>query len=223
MASRLHVKNGTAAFAILRAAASSTTILKGPCSCKLLPLRASASELDTRMVPFKHFSLGFCIEFRQSTEPWPNPRRRVFGSQGFRVSVGSPPERVPTGTYLESSTLQAFGCYLVPGQGCGIKGFIPTSVIQGNPLFKWGVVFGRPFLLYHRSGFHFPQPCSWQDRTFGNSFQQKIDTLAWSQQEWPRGHGGSGAGSMDVTCSLLRCMRCTLPRPQVSSGALSAD
>ena len=24
-------------------------------------------------------------------------------------------------------------------QGCGIKGFIPTSVIQGNPLFTWGV------------------------------------------------------------------------------------
>ena len=24
-------------------------------------------------------------------------------------------------------------------KGCGIKGFIPTSVIQGNPLFLWGV------------------------------------------------------------------------------------
>ena len=47
-----------------------------------------------------------------------------------------------------------------PKQGYGIKGFVPTSVIQGNPLFKWGLVFGRPFLLYHRSGFHFPQPRS---------------------------------------------------------------
>ena len=39
-----------------------------------------------------------------------------------------------------------------PIQGCGIKGFIPTSVIQGNlPLFYGVLVFGKPFLLYHRS------------------------------------------------------------------------
>ena len=43
-------------------------------------------------------------------------------------------------------------------QGCGIKGSIPTSVIQGNlPLYRGVLVFGKPFLLYHRSG-HFPQP-----------------------------------------------------------------
>ena len=41
----------------------------------------------------------------------------------------------------------------IPDQGCGIKGFIPTSVIQGNlPLYMGGLVFGNPFLLYHRSG-----------------------------------------------------------------------
>ena len=35
-------------------------------------------------------------------------------------------------------------------QGCEIKGFIPTSVIQGNlPLFYGGLVFGKLFLLYH--------------------------------------------------------------------------
>ena len=28
-----------------------------------------------------------------------------------------------------------------------------------SPLYMGGVVFGKPFLLYHRSGFHFPQPC----------------------------------------------------------------
>ena len=43
-------------------------------------------------------------------------------------------------------------------QGCGIKGFLPTSVIQrDSPLYIGGVVFGRLFLLDHRSG-HFPQP-----------------------------------------------------------------
>ena len=31
------------------------------------------------------------------------------------------------------------------GQGCGIKGFIPISVIQGTPLYT-GFVFGKPFL-----------------------------------------------------------------------------
>ena len=40
----------------------------------------------------------------------------------------------------------------------GSRGFIPTAVIRGNLLFLGGGVFGRPFLLYHRSG-HFPQPC----------------------------------------------------------------
>ena len=48
-------------------------------------------------------------------------------------------------------------CYvMLQVQGCGIKGFIPTSVIQGNPLFTWGSLWGT-FFLYHRSG-HFPQP-----------------------------------------------------------------
>ena len=28
-----------------------------------------------------------------------------------------------------------------------------------KPLYG-GLVFGKPFSLYHRSGFHFPQPCS---------------------------------------------------------------
>ena len=34
-------------------------------------------------------------------------------------------------------------------QGCGIKGFIPTSVIQGNPLFKWRGGLWWTFFLYH--------------------------------------------------------------------------
>ena len=38
-----------------------------------------------------------------------------------------------------------------------IKGFTPTSVKQGNPVFLRGLVFGRPFWLYHISE-HFPQP-----------------------------------------------------------------
>ena len=38
-------------------------------------------------------------------------------------------------------------------QGCGIKGFIPTSVIQGNSLFKWRGSLWGTFFLYHRSGF----------------------------------------------------------------------
>ena len=30
-------------------------------------------------------------------------------------------------------------------QGCGIEGFIPTSAIQGNPLFKWrGSLWQKP-------------------------------------------------------------------------------
>ena len=39
-------------------------------------------------------------------------------------------------------------------QGCGIKGFLPTSV---RHFFHRGLVFGKPFLLYHKSG-HVPQP-----------------------------------------------------------------
>ena len=45
----------------------------------------------------------------------------------------------------------------------GSLGVYPTtSVIQvGIPSLYEGLVFGAgPFLLYHRSGFHFPQPCS---------------------------------------------------------------
>ena len=39
----------------------------------------------------------------------------------------------------------------------GSRGLSPTSVIQGNlPLYIGGLVFGKPFLVYHRSGFHFP-------------------------------------------------------------------
>ena len=37
-----------------------------------------------------------------------------------------------------------------PNQGCGVKGFIPTSVIQGNPLFLWRGSLWGPFFLYHR-------------------------------------------------------------------------
>ena len=41
--------------------------------------------------------------------------------------------------------------YIKQHQGCGIQGFLPTSVIQvGIPLMK-KILFGvRPFLLYHR-------------------------------------------------------------------------
>ena len=43
------------------------------------------------------------------------------------------------------------------GQNCA---GLWDSVIQGNPFFYYGgLVFGRP-PLYHRSGFHFPQPWS---------------------------------------------------------------
>ena len=50
---------------------------------------------------------------------------------------------------------------VVQFQGCGIKGFIPTSVLQGDSLpFAGELVFGKPFPLHHRSGLHFPQPGS---------------------------------------------------------------
>ena len=42
-------------------------------------------------------------------------------------------------------------------QGCGIRGVIPTSVIQGNLPFRWEGSLCDACLLYHRSG-HFPQP-----------------------------------------------------------------
>ena len=42
-----------------------------------------------------------------------------------------------------------------------IKGLIPTSVIitRESPPLYGVLVFGKPFLWYHRSGFHVPQPC----------------------------------------------------------------
>ena len=43
-------------------------------------------------------------------------------------------------------------------QGCGIKGFLPTSVIQGNPPLYEHNSFWEALPLYHRSG-HSPQPC----------------------------------------------------------------
>ena len=45
-----------------------------------------------------------------------------------------------------------------PKQGCGIKGFIPTSVIQENLALclGGGYSLGTPFGLYHSC--HFPQP-----------------------------------------------------------------
>ena len=45
-----------------------------------------------------------------------------------------------------------------PFQGCGIKGFLSTSVIQGNlPLYMKKIVFGvPPFLLYHILWIPFP-------------------------------------------------------------------
>ena len=46
-------------------------------------------------------------------------------------------------------------------QGCGITRGLSNHFCDtfGNPLFISKLVFGRPFLLYHRSG-HFPQPCT---------------------------------------------------------------
>ena len=45
----------------------------------------------------------------------------------------------------------------------GSLGVSPTTsvILLGIPLYMNNIVFGvRPFLLYHRSGFHSPQPCS---------------------------------------------------------------
>ena len=42
-------------------------------------------------------------------------------------------------------------------QGCGITGFLPTSVIGlGIPPSMKKIVVGKPFLLHHTSGFHSP-------------------------------------------------------------------
>ena len=49
--------------------------------------------------------------------------------------------------------LDSFAVIFSVVQGCGIKWFIPTSVIQGNLPIEMGgggVVFGNPFWLYHR-------------------------------------------------------------------------
>ena len=46
-------------------------------------------------------------------------------------------------------------CLILP-QGCGIKGL--SQKWESLPSLYGGIVFGRPLLLYHRSG-HFPQPC----------------------------------------------------------------
>ena len=40
-----------------------------------------------------------------------------------------------------------------------------THSTFGNLPFNWGLVFGKVFLLYHRSGFHFPQR---KERFFGS-------------------------------------------------------
>ena len=50
---------------------------------------------------------------------------------------------------------------LFPEQGCGITRSSSNHCdTRSLPLWLWGVSFGKPFSLYHRGGFHFPQPCS---------------------------------------------------------------
>ena len=75
--------------------------------------------------------------------------------------------KMETSLFEQPGRPHAWGCLFFPpgsrplgqNQGCGIKGFIPTSVIQGNPFFfMGGQSLGGPCSLYPRSGFHFPQP-----------------------------------------------------------------
>ena len=48
---------------------------------------------------------------------------------------------------------------LQQAQGCGIKGFIPTSVLQGNLFFRiWGVSLWEALVVSQIRGVHFPQP-----------------------------------------------------------------
>ena len=73
-------------------------------------------------------------------------------------------------------------------QGCGITGFIPPSVIQGNLTLNLGegYVFEKPLLLYHRSG-HFPKHWTvgfcWA-RSGRPCFRDKLKgVLAWEHAE----------------------------------------
>ena len=60
----------------------------------------------------------------------------------------------------------------------GSRGFSPLLWYKGIPLYMKKIVFGKPFLLYHRSGFHSPQPCywwfPWESPGFPHSEQQRV-------------------------------------------------
>ena len=52
----------------------------------------------------------------------------VNGHPGTMGRISS----IPQGTFIASQEVGR--SIMVSGQGCGIKGFLPTSVIQGSPL-----------------------------------------------------------------------------------------
>ena len=91
----------------------------------------------------------------------PAPRRfaRCLGASG-----GAPRWRSPWGSWPSSALDRNLGrgghfglvCAITLGQGCGIKGLIPTSVI----ITRESPDLLEALLLYHRGG-HFPQPYSW--------------------------------------------------------------
>ena len=94
--------------------------------------------------------------------PSKKPKRVLL----FRASKDEPPVRPPTWLTGEARgsvkgspqaradvslfTLDTF-------QGCGIKGLLPTSVIQGNPPLYEENSLWEALSVYHRSG-HSPQP-----------------------------------------------------------------
>ena len=61
------------------------------------------------------------------------------------------------------------------GQGCGIKGLIPTSVIQGNPFFIWGVsLWEAPFCCTTEAVIsHSPGRGGLQGICFGFKFERR--------------------------------------------------
>ena len=64
------------------------------------------------------------------------------------------------GTAARRGTGGSFAAVGLDSQGCGIKGFIPTSVIQGNPLFAWGVSLWNALFVVSQK-WSFPTALDW--------------------------------------------------------------
>ena len=97
----------------------------------------------------------------ETTPPTKPPQVTALDLPGPPRRGGRPRGTSPPWGSARSAAARSSPWGSTPRQGCGIKGFFPTSVTPlGISPFILGASLWETFLLYHRSGFHFPQPCS---------------------------------------------------------------